>query len=621
MRRGEKPGPPWIIDVGLQMAQGLAAAHDKGLIHRDVKPSNVWLEGDPGASATRARRVKILDFGLARPVENAAGLTQIGVIMGTPAYMAPEQAEGKGVDARSDLFSLGCVLYELASGQQPFTGATPFAVLTATVLRDPRPPHLVNPGCPAVLSALIVQLLAKRPEERPATAHAVVEALEALAADQPLPRTTPRSGLPLPTPVKLLPPPPPPRRRRGVYLLAALAVLLLGGAVTAWLLWRNGRQQPRAERPVVQGVSDDEVVLGMSAPFSGPAAELGIHMRRGIQLCFKRVNDDGGVAGRRLRLESLDDGYEPDRALKNVRELDERDRVFGFVGNVGTPTALQTLPYVLERKMLFFGAFTGAHVLRKEPPDRYVFNFRASYAEETEAAVKYLVGVRKVPPKQIAVFAQADGYGDSGFRGVVRALGKFGLGRHDILRVGYPRNTVQVDGAAEEIIRRKDIRGVVMVPTYRPAARFVQLVKKERRDVIFTSASFVDAAALGEELRQYGPRYPEGVVVTQVVPPVDSQASVIIRFRKLMADYFPRETPNSLSLEGYITAELLVEGLRRAGDELTTETLVDALESIRDLDLGIGTPLSFGPSRHQASDKVWAIMLDAKGHATPLDLE
>jgi ABC-type branched-subunit amino acid transport system substrate-binding protein len=271
--------------------------------------------------------------------------------------------------------------------------------------------------------------------------------------------------------------------------------------------------------------------------------------------------------------------------------------------------------------MLFFGAFTGAHLLRKEPPDRYVFNFRASYAEETAAAVNYLVDVRKVRPEQIAVFTQQDSDGDSGFRGVVRALARFGRSKEQILRVGYKRNTVQVESAVQEISKRKDIRGVVMMPTYRPAAQFIRQVKDQRPDVIFTSTSFVGAAALGEELRQLGPRYPEGVVVTQVVPPVDSQASAISRFRELMAKHFLREAPNSLSLEGYITAELLVEGLRRAGDELTTETLVDALESIRGLDLGIGTPLSFGPPRHQASDKVWAIMLDAQGRSSPLDLE
>src|SRR5256884_6945966 len=110
------------------------------------------------------------------------------------------------------------------------------------------------------------------------------------------------------------------------------------------------------------------------------------------------------------------------RAAETMKELYEKQQVFGFVGNVGTPTAVVALPYALERRMLFFGAFTGAGLLRRDPPDRYVFNYRASYAEETEATVKYLVNVRRLKPEQIAVFAQQDGYGDSGYAGVVKAV-------------------------------------------------------------------------------------------------------------------------------------------------------------------------------------------------------
>ena len=158
----------------------------------------------------------------------------------------------------------------------------------------------------------------------------------------------------------------------------------------------------------MRGVSNDEIRLGISAPLSGPAKDLGQQMKLGIEAAFQSENDDGGVNGRMLRLVAADDGYEPARTTETMRQLYERDQVFGFIGNVGTPTAVVAAPFALERRMLFFGAFTGAGLLRRDPPDRYVFNYRASYAEETYAAVRYLVKVRKLRPEQIAVFAQQD---------------------------------------------------------------------------------------------------------------------------------------------------------------------------------------------------------------------
>ena len=167
-------------------------------------------------------------------------------------------------------------------------------------------------------------------------------------------------------------------------------------------------QEPRSVNSPVRGVTDSEIRFGISAPFSGAAKELGQNMKLGIEAAFNVANASGGVHGRQLRLIAADDGYEPTRTAETMKQLYEKDQVFGLVGNVGTPTAVVALPYALERKMLFFGAFTGAGLLRSDPPDRYVFNYRASYAEETAAVVHYLVKVRRLKPEQIAVFAQQD---------------------------------------------------------------------------------------------------------------------------------------------------------------------------------------------------------------------
>jgi len=163
-----------IVRIGREIAEGLAAAHDKGLVHRDIKPANIWLEGDK-------RHVKILDFGLARTLADQTHLTQSGAIIGTPAYMAPEQAEGLPVDHRCDLFSLGCVLYRMCTGELPFQGKSTMAILSALALHNPAPPNELDPELPAELSALIMRLLAKKPEDRPASAKEVVEELRIIA--------------------------------------------------------------------------------------------------------------------------------------------------------------------------------------------------------------------------------------------------------------------------------------------------------------------------------------------------------------------------------------------------------------------------------------------------------
>jgi ABC-type branched-subunit amino acid transport system substrate-binding protein len=375
--------------------------------------------------------------------------------------------------------------------------------------------------------------------------------------------------------------------------------------------------------PTVRGVTDSEIRFGIAAPFSGAAKELGRQMKLGIDAAFGAVNAAGGLHGRQLRLVAVDDGYEPTRTVEAMKQLVDKDAVFGFVGNVGTPTAIVALPYALQQRMLFFGAFTGAGLLRREPPDRYVFNYRASYAEETDAVVQYLVKIRRLRPEQIAVFAQQDGYGDSGFQGVVKAVRALRGDPAKILRLNYKRNTVDVDEAVNQLRAHKasQIKAVVMVPTYRAAAKFIEKTRDLFPGMIYTNVSFVGSTALAEELMLLGPRYAEGVIVTQTVPAIEGYSSLVLEYKKALARQFAGEKPDYVSLEGYVTGNLLAEGLRRAGPQVDTEKLVDALESLRDFDPGLGTPLTFGRTEHQASHKVWGTQLDARGTYQPFDLQ
>ena len=430
----------------------------------------------------------------------------------------------------------------------------------------------------------------------------------------------------------------PPRRGSPIPLViigsAAIAAAAVGGA-----LWWRSQQEAAAlaekqaaiaaqrladakKRPRVAGVTDTEIIFGMSAPFSGPAKELGRGMKTGIDLAFAATNEAGGVNGRKLRLVALDDGYEPERTRAVMKDLADTRNVFGFIGNVGTPTAEVAVPFTLEKRMLFFGPFTGAGLLRRDPPDRYVFNFRASYAEETAATVKYLVDVRRILPDEIAVFAQQDGYGDAGFNGVAKTLRKYNRNPDRALRVGYKRNTSDVGEAVETLLKsRHPVRAVVMVATYKAAAKFIEKVKAERPDIVFTNVSFVGSQALADELMMYGGKVAEGVIVTQVVPLPHSKSTAVLKYQELLPKHSLGEKPDFVSLEGYLAASLLIEGLKRTGPDFTTESLVDALEGMRGVDLGVGATMAFGMSEHQASHKVWGTMLDANGNFQTLEMD
>jgi hypothetical protein len=246
-----------------------------------------------------------------------------------------------------------------------------------------------------------------------------------------------------------------------------------------------------------------------------------------------------------------------------------------------------------------------------------IFNYRAGYAQETAALVKYFLDVRGLDPSEIAVFAQEDSFGDAGYRGVVDTLAGRGYDR-PVPRIGYRRNRTQVDEAVEHLLRLEpEVKAVVLVATYRTAAELIERLKEERPALLFGGLSFIGSRALAEELE---PRYAEGVIVTQVVPHYESQAPGVARYRDALSTYFPSEQPGFVSLEGYLACRTFLTGLERAGPGLTPESLVQAMESISHLDLGIGSVIRFSPSRHQGSDEVWGTVLDRSATYQVLDL-
>jgi branched-chain amino acid transport system substrate-binding protein len=381
------------------------------------------------------------------------------------------------------------------------------------------------------------------------------------------------------------------------------------------------RQSDGAES-TIQGVSDKEILFGMAAPFSGASRELGRQMQIGVETAFGQINSAGGVNGRLLRLVAADDGYEPEKTADAMHLLYDKEKVFGFIGNVGTPTAAVALPFALDHRALFFGAFTGASLLRRDPPDRYVFNYRASYAEETKAVVHYLVKVRRIQPKEIVVFAQQDSYGDSGYAGVQKAVRSLPGDNPDVVRLNYKRNTIDVQGAVDWLRAYKgQIKAVVMIASYRAAAKFIEKTRDLYPSMIYTNVSFVGSTALADELMLLGPRYAAGVIVTQVVPAINSHATIVLKYKEALAKYFPGESSDYVSFEGYIEANILAEAVKRVGRDIDTEKLVEELERMRDFDLGLSVPVTFSPNDHQGSHKVSGTQLDETGHYQPIDLE
>ena len=374
--------------------------------------------------------------------------------------------------------------------------------------------------------------------------------------------------------------------------------------------------------PTVQGVTDKEIVFGMAAPFSGASRELGRQMKIGVETAFSQINAAGGVNGRLLRLVTADDGYEPEKTTDAMHLLYEKQKVFGFIGNVGTPTAAVALPFALDHRALFFGAFTGASLLRRDPPDRYVFNYRASYSEETKAVVQYLVKVRRIQPRELVVFAQQDSYGDSGYAGVQKAVRSLPGNNPDVIRLNYKRNTVDVQGAVDSLrAYRGQIKAVVMIASYRAAAKFIEKTRDLYPSMIYTNVSFVGSTALADELMLLGSRYASGVIVTQVVPAINSHATIVLNYKEALAKYFPGEGADYVSFEGYIDASILAEAARRVGRDIDTEKLVEQLERTDNFDLGLGAPVNFNSNDHQGLHKVWGTQLDEAGHYEPIDLE
>jgi ABC-type branched-subunit amino acid transport system substrate-binding protein len=307
-----------------------------------------------------------------------------------------------------------------------------------------------------------------------------------------------------------------------------------------------------------------KIVLGQSAALSGPASALGQQFRLGAQLVFERVNARGGINGRPIELQSLDDGYEPERCAENTRKLIDGG-VFALFGYVGTPTGVVALPIATAARMPWVAPFTGAEALRT-PFNRYAFHVRASYFDETGEIVKQLTSVGL---NRIGVFYQNDAYGKAGLEGVTRALKPLALAPVGLGTV--ERNTVAVDAAVKSILEKKP-DAIVQISAYASCAAFIQAARKAGFTGAFYNVSFVGTQALAKELGSDA----RGVVVAQVMPyPFTALTPLSGEYLGAgKAAFGDRFEPSYGSLEGYVAAKTVVEGLRRGSNNPTPESLI-----------------------------------------------
>jgi len=399
----------------------------------------------------------------------------------------------------------------------------------------------------------------------------------------------------------------------GLCPAVVLSSMFLGAGVSA---------QPATGAQVPEGVTDSQIVVGMSAPFKGASRSLGIELYRGSMAYLSEVNRAGGVHGRTIALKAYDDGYQPDQAIRNTLKLMLEDRVFLLFDYVGTPTVTRVLPLLKKYDKLHFRLFfpfTGAQPQREPPYDRLAVNLRASYRQETAGLVDNFLAIGRT---RIAVFYQADAYGRSGWVGVREALAQ-----HNLKIAGeatYTRGTKYTESLDRQVAMLQEARpdAIVSVGAYAACAAFIRDARKAGLAVPIANVSFVGSESMLELLvaasKADGRNYTGNLVNSQVVPSYENpNVPVVKEYLALMDTYHPSTPPgladadykplrhSFVSLEGFLNAKLLVEVLKRMGPHPVRTQIEPTVAGIDGFELGMGRPITFAGQRNQGSDAIY----------------
>jgi branched-chain amino acid transport system substrate-binding protein len=353
---------------------------------------------------------------------------------------------------------------------------------------------------------------------------------------------------------------------------------------------------PAAQGQSAPGVTDKEIWIGSCSALEGPSHFLGTETVNGAKAYFAMINDAGGVDGRKLKLAAYDDSYDPAKTQLCFDRLMEQ-KVFALGFFVGTPTAVKYLPMAESSKIPLVGLFTGAQTLYT-PLRHWIVNVRASYFDETREQIDGIWGT--LGYKKIGVIYPEDAFGAAVLDGVKAALKAHGA--EPIAIASYQRQTAQVGGAIDTVLAANPEAVVVVGPPNTVAPILKQSHAKGWKP-LFLTVSFVGT----DELILEAGADAEGTVITQVVPPYYlTDLKTVALYRRTLMKYFPSAQPNFVSLEGFVDAMVLVEGLKRAGKDLTREGLIRGIESIHEFDLGLGPQLKldYSAKDHKGFDHV-----------------
>jgi branched-chain amino acid transport system substrate-binding protein len=349
------------------------------------------------------------------------------------------------------------------------------------------------------------------------------------------------------------------------------------------------------------GVTKTEIKLASCSALDGPARLLGIDTVMGATAYLDQINDAGGVNGRKIQLLAFDDGYDPARADSCFNRL-KTEKVFAAGFFVGTPTAAKYVPMAQAEKLPVVGLFTGAQLLY-EPLKHYIVNVRASYYDETREQVSNLW--EEVGAHKIAVLYQDDAFGKTVLDGVKLALNKYHSA--PVATGSFARGTLDVDKGITDV-QAGNPQAVVLVGPYAPVAAIVKRAHAKGWHPIFLTVSFVGT----EQFIKEAGADADGTIITQVVPPPDNTDLPTVKlYRDALAKYFPQAKPSFVSLEGYLDAMVVVEGLKRAGKDVTREKFIDGIESMHNTDLGLGSKLkaNYSATSHKGLNQVYVTVV------------
>ena len=374
----------------------------------------------------------------------------------------------------------------------------------------------------------------------------------------------------------------------------------------------------------VQALAESKpIILGQSAPFTGPSGQFGRQMWLGAQTYFDEVNRRGGIHGRKIKVEALDDKYDVDLAQKNTAELLKNPDLFALFGYVGTPTLLKALPEVQKMhekgsEIFLFANRSGALQQRSAPYNAFVYNIRPSYGEETEALANYLISKEK---KKIAVFMQDDSYGESGRDGLKKALEKRGLSI--VAEVKYKRGSLVSESmkSQAELIHSKGVDAVVCIAAYGAAAGFIRDLRNVNFDGPIANISFVGSSDMLQLLKTEGDKnkkdYSIGLINSQVVPPVTDTSVPFVKEYLQLSEKHPVSVPESISnheevrklsftgLEGFLNAKAFVEVLKNAKEPLDASSFRKVTNAGVKVNVGLKEPLVFNKDNPQALHQIY----------------